>query len=93
MSNEELGPLQELHNNVRSTALTWFNSINPKTSDRILQYHGPMPDTETDYWNLPSGPSWLWWIIAVLPLDPSVQVCEKLLSSFYIKFLPLTLFM
>lgn len=33
-----------------------------------------MPSPENDWWQLPDGPSWTWWILAILPLGPQLQV-------------------
>ena len=30
---------------------------------------GAMPAVEKNYWRLPSGPAWAWWILTILPLD------------------------
>ena len=35
---------------------------------------GMMPPVEENYWLLPSGPTWLWWLLAILPLDSHGQV-------------------
>ena len=35
---------------------------------------GMMPPVEESYWLLPSGPTWLWWLLAILPLDSHAQV-------------------
>ena len=35
---------------------------------------GAMPALEKDYWSLPSGPAWTWWVLAILPLDSQAQV-------------------
>ena len=37
-----------------------------------------MPAVEKNYWRLPSGPAWAWWILAILPLDTQAQVCVLL---------------
>ena len=33
-----------------------------------------MPEVEKNYWQLPSGPAWAWWVLAILPLDTQAQV-------------------
>ena len=40
----------------------------------ILNHYGHMPEPEADYWNLPNGPAWGWWILSILPLDSQLQV-------------------
>ena len=44
-------------------------TINPSISKS-----GMMPPVEESYWLLPSGPTWLWWLLAILPLDSHAQV-------------------
>jgi len=45
---------------------------------RFENHYGDMPQVETDYWDLPNGPAWHWWAIAILPLDPQAQVSSYL---------------
>lgn len=33
-----------------------------------------MPSLETDWANLPDGPSWAWWLMPILPLSAQLQV-------------------
>ena len=33
-----------------------------------------MPETEEDWLRLADGPSWTWWLLAILPLGPQLQV-------------------
>lgn len=33
-----------------------------------------MPDPEEEWERLPDGPSWAWWILAILPLRPQLHV-------------------
>ena len=41
---------------------------------------GAMPAVEKNYWRLPSGPAWAWWILAILPLDTQAQVNNNMLD-------------
>lgn len=47
----------------------------------ITKHYGVIPDTDPEYWLMPNGPSWLWWILAIMPLDPANQV-RHILESF-----------
>lgn len=40
----------------------------------IQRVFGKMPTPEEDWARLPDGPSWTWWILAILPLGPQLQV-------------------
>merc|ERR1712037_790536 len=44
-------------------------TINPS-----IYKSGMMPPVEESYWLLPSGPTWLWWLLAILPLDSHAQM-------------------
>ena len=55
----------------------------------ILNHYGNVPEPECDYWKLPNGPSWTWWILAIMPLDSQIQVCVygmglKFTSTYYL---------
>merc|ERR1712088_20191 len=64
----ELEALQNLHDQTQATALSWFNNHNQQMKEGILSHYGAMPAVEKNYWRLPSGPAWAWWILAILPL-------------------------
>lgn len=68
-----LGELRLLHDAVRLRAQRWFRSIDADTRRRILAHYGPMPDVESEFWARPDGPEWLWWLVAILPLEAAAQ--------------------
>jgi len=41
---------------------------------RIITHFGTMPSPEEDWMNLAEGPSWTWWLLAILPLDAKAQL-------------------
>lgn len=63
-----------LHDRVRQGAQNWIASAPTPLRQRILQHFGVMPDVEPDWMTMPNGPSWLWWLMAILPLNPKAQV-------------------
>lgn len=67
--------LKTLHDAVLEHAIGWFNAMSTPIREGILAHYGPIPEVENAYWDLPNGPAWTWWIIAILPLDPHGQVC------------------
>ncbi|KAG7155078.1 LON peptidase N-terminal domain and RING finger protein 3-like, partial [Homarus americanus] len=69
-----LGEIRRLHDNVHQLASCWFESIESMTKRRILSHYGPMPSLEGEYWTIPNGPAWMWWIVAILPLDSRIQL-------------------
>jgi len=79
----ELEALQNLHDQTQATALSWFNNHNQQMKEGILSHYGAMPAVEKNYWRLPSGPAWAWWILAILPLDTQAQ--QQVLSQVQLK--------
>lgn len=69
-----LGETRRLHDSVHHVASLWYESIETTTKRRILGHYGPMPPVEGEYWTLPNGPTWMWWIVAILPLDSRIQL-------------------
>ena len=65
--------LQTLHNELHAAARQWYLSIPGVPRAQIVRHFGTFPETEQDPLNLPSGPTWHWWLCAVLPLDPRAQ--------------------
>lgn len=72
--SNRLGETRRLHDAVHEVASLWFESVEATTKRRILGHYGPMPTVETEYWTLPNGPTWMWWIVAILPLDSRIQL-------------------
>lgn len=71
---DQLAGLLELHDKVRIKARRWWSTVAPLQRDEIQRVFGRMPDTEDDWPRLPDGPSWTWWLLAILPLGPQLQV-------------------
>lgn len=81
--SSNLPELHKLHDCVHKLASKWFETIELLTKRRILVHYGPMPPVEVEYWTIPNGPAWMWWIIAILPLDHRIQLsilCETSLK-------------
>lgn len=59
-------------------ALLWLSRLNAKvladieTAFGVLHHHGFFDDS---WWESTDGPSWLWWLVAVLPLRSQIKVC------------------
>merc|ERR1712203_771451 len=65
--------LQHLHDQTHANALSWLRCHHPQRKEGIITHFGMMPPVEENYWLLPSGPTWLWWLLAILPLDSHAQ--------------------
>ena len=69
-----LTELQQLHDVVYKESKRWLSSLPPLPRVQIRQHFGEFPSTETDIFSLDDGPSWLWWLTAVLPIDKRAQL-------------------
>merc|ERR1711920_953071 len=58
-----------------------FTEMSDAMKSGILNHYGHMPEPEADYWNLPNGPAWGWWILSILPLDSQLQIQVLSLTS------------
>ncbi|XP_067104155.1 LON peptidase N-terminal domain and RING finger protein 3-like isoform X1 [Osmerus mordax] len=73
--------LQCLHDAVYDQALVWVNSLKPEQKERIVGHFGPMPEKDSQPQASPNGPSWCWWLLAVLPLEGRAQLPFLALTS------------
>uniref|UniRef100_A0A1A8I935 LON peptidase N-terminal domain and ring finger 3 n=1 Tax=Nothobranchius kuhntae TaxID=321403 RepID=A0A1A8I935_NOTKU len=73
--------LQCLHDGVYEQALIWVNSLKAEQKERIEGHFGPMPQKDLDLQASPNGPSWCWWLLAVLPLEGRAQLPFLALTS------------
>ncbi|XP_013882054.1 LON peptidase N-terminal domain and RING finger protein 3 [Austrofundulus limnaeus] len=73
--------LQSLHDAVYEQALVWVNSLKAEQRQRIEGHFGPMPEKDSELQASPNGPSWCWWLLAVLPLEGRAQLPFLALTS------------
>lgn len=73
--------LQCLHDVVYDQALVWVNSLKVEQKERIEGHFGPMPEKDPEIQASPNGPSWCWWLLAVLPLEGRAQLPFVALTS------------
>lgn len=76
-----LPALRELHDQVHSEASAWFLSIGGAPRAQIVRHLGAFPAVEPAPLRLPHGPTWHWWLCAVLPLDPRAQTAVLAMGS------------
>ncbi|KAL5282503.1 LONRF3 family protein [Megaselia abdita] len=75
ITNYEMMPkLKQIHNVVLKKASEWFNTLKENLKDEIFRTFGNMPHLEENWQASPDGPSWAWWIIAILPLNQQLKV-------------------
>lgn len=73
--------LQSLHDTVYEQALVWVNSLKTEQKERIEGHFGPIPRKDSVLQTSPNGPSWCWWLLAVLPLEGRAQLPFLALTS------------
>ncbi|KAF8784977.1 LON peptidase N-terminal domain and RING finger protein 3-like [Argiope bruennichi] len=71
----------EMHDQVYKVSQAWFMRLPRDTKQEILQHFGPMPEIEAGYINSANGPSWFWWMLAVLPLEPKSRLMILSMTS------------
>uniref|UniRef100_A0A8C8I5J4 LON peptidase N-terminal domain and RING finger protein 3 n=1 Tax=Oncorhynchus tshawytscha TaxID=74940 RepID=A0A8C8I5J4_ONCTS len=73
--------LQSLHDAVYDQALIWVNSLKEEQKERIVEHFGRMPEKDSEPQASANGPSWCWWLLAVLPLEGRAQLPFLALTS------------
>ena len=63
-----------LHDQTFWVAGRWFAQQSKEMRDDVLTHYGNLPEPEVNYYQLPNGPTWLWWLLIILPLQPCHQV-------------------
>ncbi|MBN3297346.1 LON peptidase N-terminal domain and RING finger protein 1 [Amia ocellicauda] len=77
----ELELVQCMHDSIYQQAHDWYHRLNDRIQDQISKQYGPMPNREDDIQASPNGPSWCWWLLSVLQLDPAYQTTVLSLTS------------
>lgn len=78
---DNFNSIMDLHYRVMEKAKQWFENLPDNIRAEILKSFGQMPDLELDWEISNDGPSWTWWIIAILPLSPLLKVRPKTLGA------------
>uniref|UniRef100_A0A1Y1M3X8 RING-type domain-containing protein n=1 Tax=Photinus pyralis TaxID=7054 RepID=A0A1Y1M3X8_PHOPY len=74
VSSEQLPELRHLHERVHCKTIRWLTTLKSRLLDEIERYIGHMPALEENWTTLPDGPSWTWWLVAILPLSLQLRV-------------------
>ncbi|XP_018418544.1 PREDICTED: LON peptidase N-terminal domain and RING finger protein 2 [Nanorana parkeri] len=81
VEGQEYEELLQLHNAVYDQAFAWFTSLKDNLKAQILNHFGPMPSKESDPLASTNGPTWCWWMLAVLPLENKAQLTILAMTS------------
>lgn len=74
IEERNLKEIHDLHDRVLQKGKCWFNKMLPAVQEEIWRTCGHMPEPEPNWTTLSDGPSWLWWLLAILPLGKPLQV-------------------
>jgi len=80
ITEENRQSVQQKHDELYSEARGWFDRLTPVQKQRLGTI-GPMPELETLPLEEQHGPAWVWWLLAVLPLDPRAQLTILAMNS------------
>ncbi len=73
VSGDEVAIVTALESEVYQQAQRWFTSLPIFHQTRIMAHFGPTPTREAEPLACPQGPSWTWWLLAILPLNKRIQ--------------------
>jgi len=71
---DQVQELIKVHDETLAQTKSWFASSSDFVRKGIVDHYGQLPDTEQDYWTMPNGPTWLWWVLNTLPIDPPLKL-------------------
>lgn len=74
IESSERADLLELEQEVYLMCKQWLNCILAENLRRIIDHYGPLPIPDEAELDSPNGPSWVWWMITILPIDKKLQV-------------------
>ncbi|XP_078258734.1 LON peptidase N-terminal domain and RING finger protein 2 [Rhinoraja longicauda] len=81
VEGEEYNELVSLSNSVYDQAFNWFKSLKDDMRTQILNHFGPMPGKVLIPQSSQDGPTWCWWLLAVLPLESRAQLAILSMTS------------
>jgi len=71
---DQVPELIKLHDETLKQTKDWFDGSSDFVKKGIVDHYGNLPDTEQDYWTMANGPTWLWWVLNTLPIDPPLKL-------------------
>ncbi|XP_063784421.1 LON peptidase N-terminal domain and RING finger protein 1-like isoform X2 [Pseudophryne corroboree] len=81
LEGEELQEVQRLHDMVYQELEECFSQHRGSLPRRIFMHHTSPPPKDDNIQASPDGPSWCWWLLSVLPLDPTYQMLILSMTS------------
>ena len=74
--------LRTLSQSMYELSNSWLESLPLAQKQQIVQHLGNIPAMETEQTFGANGSAWHWWVIAVLPLDPRIQLAMIAMTSY-----------
>ncbi|XP_033632252.1 LON peptidase N-terminal domain and RING finger protein 3-like [Asterias rubens] len=81
VTGDEVAIVTALESEVYQQAQRWFTSLPIFHQTRIMAHFGPTPTREAEPLACPQGPSWTWWLLAILPVNKRIQTGIMSMSS------------
>ncbi|XP_045203478.1 LON peptidase N-terminal domain and RING finger protein 1-like [Mercenaria mercenaria] len=79
---DNIEELKSLSDDLYGVCKSWYESLPQTQQTQIRQHLGDFPSPEADNNYGQNGTAWHWWMIAVLPLDPRIQVAMLAMQSY-----------
>uniref|UniRef100_F6SA18 Zinc finger protein n=1 Tax=Ciona intestinalis TaxID=7719 RepID=F6SA18_CIOIN len=70
--DEDIEKLTRIVDKVYDEAREWFSSVTPPLKQKITLHFGDLPTKQYGF-NTENGPDWLWWVLAVLPVEDTYK--------------------
>jgi len=81
IEDDEIEELKKWHDETLQHTKDWMEGMSQSQRKRIVDHYGVLPETEQDYWTLNDGPTWVWWIINILPIDLKIKAILLSMTS------------
>ena len=65
----EIQELSQLNETCYGLAQLWFKQLSREQQKCVVRAVGELPELEQDPQASSNGPSWIWWVLAALPLE------------------------
>uniref|UniRef100_H2Z0D9 RING-type domain-containing protein n=1 Tax=Ciona savignyi TaxID=51511 RepID=H2Z0D9_CIOSA len=72
IAESQVANMKRIIDKVYSEAEEWFASVAAPLKEKITLHFGNLPEKEYCF-NTANGPNWLWWVLAVLPVEDTYK--------------------
>lgn len=66
--------LLNLEREVYEKSKKWLKLLQPESVREITDHYGCLPKLSSTELDTPNGPTWVWWMITILPIDSKLQI-------------------